>query len=314
MFIAATAFDDSLSNSYAGISASTTWNFTIVDTPLCTTLSNVSTYNAYPTCGAASCNTGYSLSGSGSAATCITMGGGSYIAFVPPPRPQIQINSNSNDSTNGKTRKAGLAERSVAIVPVVFTRTLKKGMQNNDVKKLQEFLATDPSIYPEGLTTGYFGELTEKAVQRFQTKHNIVSSGTPQTTGYGLVGPKTRAKLLSVLKNTPTTLIKTVVTPEAPAVISTPVSSVFNIDLQKGSYDLEVKQLQEFLNTDPNTQISSTGEGSPGNETTFFGSLTEKAVQKFQTKHGIVSSGTPDTTGFGRIGPKTRQKLNELIR
>lgn len=35
-------------------------------------------------------------------------------------------------------------------------------------------------------------------MQRFQKKYNIVSSGTPETTGYGLVGPKTRAKLNEV--------------------------------------------------------------------------------------------------------------------
>lgn len=52
-----------------------------------------------------------------------------------------------------------------------------------------------PEIYPEGLTTGYFGILTQSAIQRFQCEHNIICEGSPQTTGYGLVGPKTRQKL-----------------------------------------------------------------------------------------------------------------------
>lgn len=76
-----------------------------------------------------------------------------------------------------------------------FTMTLKNGMENAEVKMLQEKLAMDPTVYPEGLTTGYFGPLTEGAVKKFQAKQGIVSSGTPSTTGYGLVGPKTRAKL-----------------------------------------------------------------------------------------------------------------------
>ena len=79
-----------------------------------------------------------------------------------------------------------------------FKATLKRGMRNNDTKRLQELLASDPSIYPEGLITGYFGPLTEKAIQRFQSKNNIVSSGNPKSTGYGLVGPKTRAKLQEI--------------------------------------------------------------------------------------------------------------------
>jgi len=51
-------------------------------------------------------------------------------------------------------------------------------------------------LYPEGLITGYFGPLTEKAVQRFQLKYKIVNSKTPESDpGYGYVGPKTRGKL-----------------------------------------------------------------------------------------------------------------------
>lgn len=56
-------------------------------------------------------------------------------------------------------------------------------------------LAADPEIYPEGLITGYYGELTVKAVQKFQCKYNIVCAGAPETTGYGLAGPITREKL-----------------------------------------------------------------------------------------------------------------------
>lgn len=73
-----------------------------------------------------------------------------------------------------------------------------------------------------------------------------------------------------------------------------------------------VQVLQEMLNQDPSTQVTATGPGSLGNETTFFGAMTEAAVQKFQAKYGIVSSGTPATTGYGAVGPKTRAKLNAL--
>ncbi len=81
---------------------------------------------------------------------------------------------------------------------VVFTKTLRLGASGDEVRKLQEFLARDKDIYPEGRVTGYFGALTREAVQRFQTKYGIVSQGTEQTAGYGLVGPKTRAKIAEV--------------------------------------------------------------------------------------------------------------------
>lgn len=72
-----------------------------------------------------------------------------------------------------------------------LTRTLSLGMSNDDVKLLQEILATDPEIYPEGLITGYFGSLTEKAVKRFQAKFGIEQVGN--------VGPKTISHLNKLL-------------------------------------------------------------------------------------------------------------------
>jgi len=45
-------------------------------TTLCATVSNAATYNSFPTCGAATCNSGYSVSGSGANATCAAVSGG----------------------------------------------------------------------------------------------------------------------------------------------------------------------------------------------------------------------------------------------
>lgn len=75
-------------------------------------------------------------------------------------------------------------------VSPVFNRDLVLGNRSADVKRLQQLLATDKSIYSEGLTTGFYGSLTQKAVRAFQKKY-----GLPQV---GRVGPATRAKLLQV--------------------------------------------------------------------------------------------------------------------
>lgn len=55
---------------------------------LCSSLSNTTEYNTYPTCGAVNCSSGYTLSGSGSNATCVAQssgGGGGARFFAPPP-------------------------------------------------------------------------------------------------------------------------------------------------------------------------------------------------------------------------------------
>ncbi len=61
-----------------------------------------------------------------------------------------------------------------------------------EVTAIQQFLAQDSRLYPEGDVTGYFGPATERAIQRFQERHGIVSAGDYQSTGYGRVGPQTR--------------------------------------------------------------------------------------------------------------------------
>ncbi len=75
------------------------------------------------------------------------------------------------------------------------------GKTGGDVTSLQEFLAASPDLYPRGLITGYYGALTEEAVEKFQVKYDIVSSGSPSTTGYGRVGPMTMAKINGLINN-----------------------------------------------------------------------------------------------------------------
>lgn len=82
--------------------------------------------------------------------------------------------------------------------------------------------------------------------------------------------------------------------------------------LKRGMKYAQVKVLQQMLNGDASTQVATIGPGSPGQETALFGIATEAAVKKFQQKYGIVSSGTPATTGYGAVGPKTRARLNAL--
>lgn len=156
--------------------------------------------------------------------------------------------------------------------------TLKRGMENANVRALQEALASDSEIYPEGLITGYYGPLTEKAVQRFQAKYGIVSSGTPETTGYGLVGPKTRAKLHEVFGGA--------------------VQKAFSQELDFGMQSDDVKRLQEYLAKDPELYPE-------GLTTGYYGPLTTAAVRRFQAKYGIAQ--------VGRVGPQTLAKLNELM-
>ncbi len=73
-------------------------------------------------------------------------------------------------------------------------------MENDQVKKLQEILARDPNIYPEGLVTGNFLSLTQQAIIRFQEKYkNEILTPLGLERGTGFVGQSTRAKINQLL-------------------------------------------------------------------------------------------------------------------
>ncbi|MFC1615153.1 chitobiase/beta-hexosaminidase C-terminal domain-containing protein, partial [Patescibacteria group bacterium] len=124
------------------------------------------------------------------------------------------------------------------------------GLSDNRVKLLQEYLAQDTSIYPEGITSGYFGSLTQKAIQRFQTKHNIVSEGTPDTTGFGAVGPKTLEKLNEVYGAESTVIPTTTTQPTTQTTPPTSVSGTLVGPFAVGYDNAQVKLLQEYLAQD----------------------------------------------------------------
>src|SRR4051812_21434009 len=72
-------------------------------------------------------------------------------------------------------------------------RYLSKGMNGEDVAALQSALSEDKDVYPEGLVSGFFGPMTEKAVKKFQKKYHI--------SVVGAVGPITMARLNLILVN-----------------------------------------------------------------------------------------------------------------
>lgn len=88
----------------------------------------------------------------------------------------------------------------------------------------------------------------------------------------------------------------------------------FKTSMELGDKSQDVKRLQELLNRDPQTRVSKAGPGSPGNETDFFGALTQKAVIRFQEKYQQeVLDPWGFSSGTGIVGATTRKKLNELL-
>lgn len=178
------------------------------------------------------------------------------------------------------TPTAGKDQIQINAVPVseprtprfTFGKDLAVGANGRDVKHLQALLKTDEKLYPQGLVTGYFGQLTKSALMNFQSAHGLTATG--------IAGPATRQKLEAFS-----------------ALRYLPGGTPFSKDLFVGSQGSEVLALQK--------RLSEAGYYPEAIFSGYFGPLTRNAVMKFQTDNGIIPAN-------GYFGPLTRHRIGEL--
>ena len=85
----------------------------------------------------------------------------------------------------------------------MFNKLIVPGQTNDDIARLQKLLNSDPDTRvaskgagSPGNETKKFGPATTKALGKFQLKYHVVKNA--KDSGYGKLGPKTRAKILEV--------------------------------------------------------------------------------------------------------------------
>jgi hypothetical protein len=168
--------------------------------------------------------------------------------------------------------------------------------------------AATPTAPPSGgaviLPTAPVEKEVEKVVEKAPEK--VVEKPVSQMTIAELQAEI--ARITALIAQLQAQLAELLAIPEIPA------GYKFEKTLKYGQTSDDVKYLQIFLNSDPETQLASEGPGSPGQETNYFGSLTRKAVIKFQEKYATeVLAPWGLTKGTGIVGEKTRAKINQLL-
>jgi peptidoglycan hydrolase-like protein with peptidoglycan-binding domain len=110
-------------------------------------------------------------------------------------------------------------ETSASLSCPEITKTLSFGARDatasGQVSTLQTFLGIEP--------TGYFGLETREAVQAFQAAQGVVATGTPATTGYGVVGAKTRAAIAEICGRV-SSVVTATTSPSSPSVSVGPIA------------------------------------------------------------------------------------------
>ncbi len=219
----------------------------------------------------------------------------------------------SNNTNQVMVKAVGTSLKSAAEKPVEKTKTplpagaatkleilrnLTPGSSGEDVKTLQELLLKE-GVYPQGLVTGFFGDLTRQAVIRLQEKYSSeILAPVGLTAGNGFVGPATRKKINELLG-----------VPSGEKTVQAPgqaLKAEILRSLTVGSSGEEVKILQEFLLKE--------GVYPQGLITGFFGELTKQAVIRFQEKYAEeILTPVGETKGTGFVGPATLKKINAFL-
>lgn len=92
-----------------------------------------------------------------------------------------------------------------------------------------------------------------------------------------------------------------------------PKTLIISTNLAYGDSGPAVQRLQQLLNQVLETPVSTTGPGSVGQESMYFGAKTLEAVKRFQDRYALdvlAPTGLTKPTGF--VGERTRAKLNQL--
>lgn len=305
--VAATAFDDPSSNSYAGISNSTSWNFTTGD------FTNPSVTGLSPT----------------DEQTNVAIYSNLVITFtenVDAETGNISIYKSLDDSlveaidvTGGLVTGSGT--NSITINP---TADLENGVSYYVQVAATAFDDAASNSYA-GIANSTTWNFTTLALDEPEEEEEI--ERTPRRNG----GSSVSTRVNNLIQNGNTQLAQELIAQypnvfdgqvsviaALPANIPTPldrncVLGTITKTLRAGMEDEEVRALQKFLNC-AGFILASSGAGSPGNETNLFSVRTYLALQKFQEKYASeILYPVNVTSGTGIFGELSRKKAEALL-
>ncbi len=173
-----------------------------------------------------------------------------------------------------------------------YTRLIKLGVRGEDVRQVQTCM--NSLGYTTGVADGIYGPNTYAGITAYQRAQGLKYID-------GIVGPETSASLNALGSVSVNTFE---LTSKALEVVSASANPTLRLDDNNTS----VLVLQQRLNA-RGFPVSTSGPGSLGNETTYFGAKTRAAVQAFQAANGIPTTGVVGSLTWAALGGTTNQPV-----
>jgi peptidoglycan hydrolase-like protein with peptidoglycan-binding domain/3D (Asp-Asp-Asp) domain-containing protein len=213
--------------------------------------------------------------------------------------PNNAINSEAYNYTNVQNNTLNNTPTYVA-PSLTFNRNLYYGESGEEVKKMQEMLASWGYILD---ATGFFGESTLKVLTEFQVDSGVIDNSV--AFGSGNFGPSTRQSFEKYLKDE--SAVKDLFFSKGEVSLSKyadlqETSLPLNRALTIGDSGSDVEALQQVL-----TDLGYIRSGITGS----FDLVTQNAVMRYQLKEGLIDSKSDPAAGY--VGPTTRAYLNFIL-
>jgi hypothetical protein len=282
VLIDSNVFDDNFGNSFDGISANNTWNFTTADAPSVTAVT--------PSNGATNINPDVSLV---------------VIFSEEMDTENLPLISSAPCNFDGAcATQSGAFDENGTEFTITIPETLVSGIEYTFY--LSEGLSETAGAIMDDFEFSFTikEERRTSGARRYGCKDTLA-------TNYERFSSH-RQSLCEYEINSPVVPITTTVAPQAAQTEPISTKAIFTIDLELGAVHPDVVELQKFLNNNGFT-VSVSGPGSLEKETNYFGSLTRAALIKFQDANSeAILSPVGLTKGTGYFGKSTISFISSL--